>query len=156
MVIRRAQSRDIPGIISLLYQVGQIHHEIRPDIFYGGVCKYTPEQLEALLRDDSKPIFVAELDGAVAGHCFCQIRVFEDRDVQMHRKDFYIDDLCVDESCRTHHIGSALCDYATDYAKQLGCDFLTLNVWCGNDTALRFYENKGLTPRNMTMEKKLC
>ena len=33
MTIRRAEARDIPGMIALLYQVGDVHHEIRPDIF---------------------------------------------------------------------------------------------------------------------------
>ena len=42
------------------------------------------------------------------------------------------------------------------YAKEIGCQFLTLNVWCGNDGAMRYYENAGLTKRNIMMEKKLC
>ena len=29
---------------------------------------------------------------------------------------------------------------------------LTLNVWCGNDSAMRFYEKQGLKPRNIHME----
>ena len=45
---------------------------------------------------------------------------------------------------------------ATAYAKEIGCAFLTLNVWRGNDSAMRFYENAGMSPRSITMEKKLC
>jgi len=33
MLIRFAQNKDIPGMIDLLKQVGQVHHDIRPDIF---------------------------------------------------------------------------------------------------------------------------
>ena len=36
-----------------------------------------------------------------------------------------------------------------------GCDFVTLNVWCGNESAMAFYEKLGLTPRSITMEVSL-
>ena len=74
MVIRRAESRDIPGMIALLRQVGEVHHVIRPDIFRGGAQKYDEAALELLLRDENMPIFVADDGGFVAGYCFCQIR----------------------------------------------------------------------------------
>ena len=156
MTIRRAEVRDIPGMIKLLYQVGGVHHDIRPDLFREGAIKYTPQQLEDLLRDENAPIFVCDDGGFVAGYCFCQIREFTDSTVLTDRKELYIDDLCVDENRRGQHIGSVLYDYAVAYAKEIGCQFLTLNVWCGNEGAMRFYENAGLKPRNITMEKELC
>ena len=156
MMIRRAENRDIPGMISLLYQVGGVHHDIRPDIFRPGALKYTPEQLEEILRDETKPIFVADDGGFVAGYCFCQIRSYDGAGVSTCRKELYVDDLCVDENRRGQHVGSALYDRAVAFAREIGCSFLTLNVWCGNDSAMKFYESVGLTPRNITMEKKLC
>ena len=156
MTIRRAEPRDIPGMIALLYQVGGVHHDIRPDIFRENAIKYTPAQLEALLQDENSPIFIYDEDGLVAGYCFCQIRQFTDSTVLTDRKELYIDDLCVDENRRGQHIGSALYNHAVAFAKEIGCQFLTLNVWCGNDGAMRFYENAGLTKRNIMMEKKLC
>ena len=155
MEIRLAETRDIPGMIQLLYQVGGVHHDIRPDIFRSGAIKYTPEDLEKLLKEEDKPIFIYDDEGTVAGYCFCQIRGYEGSTVLTDRKELYIDDLCVDENRRGQHIGSVLCDYATAYAKKIGCAFLTLNVWCGNDSAMRFYENAGMTPRSITMEKAL-
>ena len=156
MTIRRAESRDIPGMIALLYQVGGVHHDIRPDLFRENAIKYTPAQLEELLQDENAPIFVYDDGGFVAGYCFCQIRSYENSTVLTDRTELYIDDLCVDENRRGQHIGSALYDHAVAFAKEIGCDFLTLNVWCGNDGAMKFYENAGLTPRNIMMEKKLC
>ena len=156
MNIRRAQNRDIPGMIALLYQVGAVHHNIRPDIFCSGALKYDESALEMLLLDETKPIFVADDDGFVAGYCFCQIRSYCDSTVLTDRKELYIDDLCVDENRRGQHIGTILYDHAVSYAKEIGCNFLTLNVWCGNDSAMKFYEHAGLTPRNIMMETKLC
>ena len=156
MEIRLAEARDIPGMIQLLYQVGGVHHDIRPDIFRSGAIKYTPEDLENLLKEADKPIFIYDDEGFVAGYCFCQIREYADSTVLTDRKELYIDDLCVDENRRGQRIGSLLYDHALAFAKESGCQFLTLNVWCGNDGAMRFYENAGLTPRNIMMENKLC
>ena len=36
MEIRLANHTDIPGMIRLLQQVGQVHHDIRPDLFREG------------------------------------------------------------------------------------------------------------------------
>ena len=72
-----------------------------------------------------------------------------------------IADLTVDGSFATGGAVAAgddasVYDHATAYAKEIGCTFLTLNVWQGNDSAMRFYENAGMSPRSITMEKKLC
>ena len=156
MVIRPAETRDIPGMLALLRQVGQVHHEIRPDIFRDGALKYDEAALKELLKEENKPIFVAEEHGFVEGYCFCQIRDYADNSVLTDRKELYIDDLCVDAARRGQGIATTLYRHATAYAKQIGCTFLTLNVWYGNDGAMKFYENAGLTPRNIMMEKKLC
>ena len=156
MNIRRAQNRDIPGMIALLYQVGGVHHQIRPDIFCSGALKYDESALEMLLLDETKPIFVADDDGFVAGYCFCQIRSYCGSTVLTDRKELYIDDLCVDEAARGKGVATALFRYVTETAKVQGAKFITLNVWAGNDNAQRFYEHLGFTVRNTHMENKLC
>lgn len=156
MEIRRAENRDIPGMIELLYQVGEVHHVIRPDIFRSGALKYTPQMLAELLKDEQKPIFVAVKGDFVAGYCFCVRKQFRDHETFTDRTEFYIDDLCVDEGCRGQGIATALFDHAVGYARQLKEDAITLNVWCGNDSAMKFYEKVGLKPRNVLMEMKLC
>ena len=155
MEIRFAQNNDIPGMIALLYQVGGVHHDIRPDIFRAGAIKYTEKDLEAILSDEEKPIFVAVEEDKVLGYCFCQIKDFRGSTVLTDRKEIYIDDLCVDETCRGRHIGKQLYEHTCAWAREIGCHFVTLNVWCGNDSAMRFYESRGLTARSITMEYKL-
>ncbi len=156
MTIRRADVRDIPGMIALLHQVGEVHHVIRPDIFRANALKYTPEQLEELLRDETKPIFICDEDDFVAGYCFCVLKAFRNHETFTDRTEFYIDDLCVDEGRRNQGIATALFDHAVAYARQRRYDAVTLNVWCGNDGAMKFYEKAGLKPRNILMEMKLC
>ena len=155
MDIRKAETRDIPGMIDLLLQVGEVHHRIRPDLFRSGAQKYDENALEQLLKDPNRPIFAAVEDGKLLGYCFCILEITRDNPVLMDQKSLYIDDLCVDETARGRHVGSALYDYACAYAREIHCDTVTLNVWCGNDSAMAFYESRGLKPRNVHMEAKL-
>ena len=156
MTILPANESHIPGMLALLQQVGQVHHDIRPDLFRDGAQKYDAEALKAILADPDRPIFIAETDGKVAGYCFCIRKAIAENPVLTTRKELYIDDLCVEESLRGQGIAKALYRHVTDYAKANGFHYVTLNVWCGNESAMKFYENAGMTPRSITMETKLC
>ena len=149
MEIRLANHTDIPGMIRLLQQVGQGHHDIRPDLFREGAQKYSEEDLAALLQDVTRPIFVGVEDGRMLGYCFCVIEEVKDNPVLRDVKSLYIDDLCVDETIRGKHVGSKLYDHVCHYAREIGCGSVTLNVWCGNDSAMRFYESRGMKPRKI-------
>ena len=150
-MIRRAEIKDIPGIISLLHQVNMVHHVLRPDLFKPYTTKYNEQELEALMGDDSKPIFVFE-DGGVLGHAFCMITEVKGDKLLQDIKTLYIDDICVDENARGKHVGKALYEYVRDYAASIGCNNITLNVWDGNDAALSFYKNMGMKVQKTTME----
>ncbi len=156
MIIRKATAKDIPRLIALLYQVHRVHAEGRPDIFRLGNKKYTEEELETLLASELTPIYVAEDENAyVCGYAFCVLQEIRDNISLMDRKTLYIDDLCVDETVRGQHIGTLLYEHVLSEAKRMGCYHVTLNVWCLNETAMRFYEKCGLTPLKITMEKIL-
>ena len=150
-MIRRAEIKDIPGIISLLHQVNMVHHVLRPDLFKPYTTTYNEQELEALMVDDSKPIFVFE-DGGVLGHAFCMITEVKGDKLLQDIKTLYIDDICVDENARGQHVGKALYEYVRDYAASIGCNNITLNVWDGNDAALSFYKNMGMKVQKTTME----
>lgn len=155
MTTRFAQKKDIPGLIALLKQVGDVHHQIRPDIFRAGAQKYDEAALQEILQDKTRPVFVAESGGFVAGYCFCVHKECRDDGVMLDRRELYIDDLCVDEACRGKGVAEMLYRHAKSYAAEQGVDVITLNVWCGNERAVRFYEKMGMTPRNITMEQPL-
>ena len=144
MQIRPAQESDIDGILSLLLQVGEVHHQLRPDIFCDGAQKYRRGDLLELLTQPDRPIYVADVQGFVAGYAFCVRKEVADNGVMMPRRELYIDDLCVDEGCRGQGIATALYRHVCHQAREMGCQFVTLNVWCGNDSALHFYEKCGL------------
>ena len=153
-MIRQANIVDIPRLIDLLHQVDMVHHRLRPDLFKPNTTKYSEQELALLLNNETKPIFEYD-DGDVLGYAFCQIAEVKNDRLLQDRKTLYIDDLCVDESARGKHIGKALFDYVRDYAKSIGCHAITLNVWEGNDSAIRFYQNMGMHPQKIGMEINL-
>jgi len=152
MTVCRAESRHIPGIIGLLRQVGEVHHQGRPDLFRAGAQKYNETELEAILADDTRPIFLAEEKGKVLGYGFCILKVTKDNPVLCDNKSLYIDDLCVDENCRGQHIGTAIYQAILRYAKMRKCYNVTLNVWSCNESAMKFYQSLGLKPQKVGME----
>ena len=151
MMIRKANKKDIKRIIELLHQVNMVHHVIRPDLFKPYTTKYNEQELETMLKDDSKPIFVFD-DGKVLGYAFCQVSEVRNHQLLEDIKTLYIDDICVDENARGKHVGKALYEYVRDYAKSIGCNNITLNVWEGNEPALHFYRNMGMQVQKTTME----
>ena len=153
MIIRRAVEKDIERISELLGQVLEIHAKIRPDIFISGTTKYTHDELEVMLKDDKKPVYVAVDDtDRVVGYDFCAIKEQPFSNNMVQFKSLFIDDLCVDADTRGMHVGSALFEHVKAEAERLGCYEVTLNVWEGNDSARHFYEKMGLKPKETMME----
>ena len=156
MTIRKATEKDIPRLIDLLYQVHRTHSNGRPDIFRAGNKKYTEAELRDILANDQTPIFAAVNENDVLyGYAFCIYEEIKNQISLTDRKSLYIDDLCVDEAMRGRHIGTDLYRYVLDRAKENGCYHVTLNVWCLNEPAMRFYEKCGLSPLKITMEQIL-
>ena len=156
MNIRKANEHDIAGINALLYQVHRIHAEGRPDIFRLGNKKYNDEELCAIIADNNTPIFVAVDEGEkVLGYAFCIYEEVKGNTSLMDRKTVYIDDLCVDAAERGQHIGTALYEHVQAEARKEGCQAITLNVWCLNEGAMRFYEKLGMKPLKVVMEDTL-
>ena len=156
MDIRRAREEDIRGIDNLLCQVLTVHHNGRPDLFKANAKKYTDEELVEIMKDEKRPIFVAD-DGAggILGYAFCVFVQHTDDNILTDIKSLYIDDLCVDEKCRGERIGQKLYEYVLAFAKAEGCYNVTLNVWACNESARKFYEKCGLLPQKIGMEKIL-
>ena len=154
MLIRRADTHDIPDILRLLVQVCNVHQAIRPDIFKRDGVKYTESDLRELLTDEGRPVWCAVEDGHFLGYCFCQWKEYRDSSVSTDRKELYIDDLCVDEAARGKGVATELFRYVTAVAKSEGANFITLNVWEGN-SARSFYDKMGMKPRKTTLELPL-
>ena len=150
-MIRLATTNDIPRLLELLHQVNMVHYERRPDIFKPHTTKYNAEQLQDLLTQPDKAIFVYEDDG-VQGYAFVQMEDVHDDILLQDMRTLYIDDICVDEQARGKHVGKQLFEHVRAYAEKLVCGAITLNVWEGNDAAMAFYRKLGMSVRKTCME----
>ena len=133
-----------------------VHHNGRPDLFKANVTKYTDEELTEIIKDETKPIFVAvDENEDVLGYCFCIHQQYLNNNILTDIKTLYIDDLCVNEINRGQHIGTALYEYVVQWAKENHYYNITLNVWSLNESAIKFYQKLGLLPQKIGMEKIL-
>ena len=153
-MIRKATTEDITALTKLLYQADAVHNGIRPDLFKSDTPKYNAQELSTIINDSSNPIFVYD-DGEVVGHAFCQITEVRNHRLLQDIKTLYIDDICVDEDSRGKHIGKALFEFVRDYARPIGCNNITLNVWEGNNSAMAFYKSMGMRIQKTGMEIKV-
>lgn len=159
-MIRRANENDIPRILELLTQVNDVHAEKRPDFFIKGKQKYTASELKNIIEDEATPVFVCERmsdDGtrqvtSVQGYAFCVMQDLSSCNNLRPDRSLYIDDICVDEKYRRSGVGKELYDYVVQYAKEKKCFNVTLNVWDGNASAQRFYEDMGMKVQKVCME----
>ncbi|MBR2676623.1 MAG: GNAT family N-acetyltransferase [Solobacterium sp.] len=155
MSIRRAENRDIGRLIDLLHQVLEVHASGRGDLFQSGNTKYSETELSSMITDENTPIFVLEDEtGTVQGYAMCQIEDLNNSNMVKHR-NFYIDDICVDEACRRKHYGNRLYAFAKEYARSIGAYHITLSVWNCNPGAEAFYESLGMKPMKTVMEEIL-
>ena len=153
MEVRRAEIKDIQGILQLLVQVDMVHHKGRPDIFKGPATKYNAGELEKIITDETTPVFVCTDDeGRVIGHAFCIHKQEKDNPVLTDIRTLYIDDICVDEQARGKHVGRTIYEHVLEYAKNQGFYNITLNVWSCNPGAIGFYETLGFKPQKIGME----
>lgn len=152
-MVRRAEEKDIPQMMSLLKQVCAVHAKGRPDLFVEGGTKYDEEQLKAILADEKSPVFAFCDEGdMMLGYAFCMVKEPTSDTATTDIRSLYIDDICVDENARGRHIGRTLYEAVKVYAKEIGCYNITLNVWEKNPTARAFYEAMGMSVQKTCME----
>jgi ribosomal protein S18 acetylase RimI-like enzyme len=132
-----------------------VHYNLRPDIFKPKTTKYNEEQVENILEDENKPVFLFCDEENIHGYAFCEITNTKDDILLQDNKTIYIDDICVDENFRGKGVGRTLYEYVKDYAKNEGCYNITLNVWTCNPGAMEFYKTMGMTEQKIGMEQIL-
>ncbi len=152
-MIRRAVPGDIPELMRLLVQVNNVHAEVRPDLFRKDGRKYDAPELEEILKDGDRAVFVDAGEGpGIRGYAFTEMEVHRGDHNQTDRSTLYIDDICVDGESRGQGVGRGLYEHVLSYARERGCHNVTLNVWCLNPGAQRFYEAMGMKPYKVGME----
>ena len=156
MIVRKAESKDIPKIMDLLRQVNNVHADGRPDLFIPDKTKYTGDELEGIICDPTTPVFVGVDDAdEVLGYAFCCIKRVIGQNNLVDNIELYIDDICLDETLRGQGLAKQIYDEVIHYARKNAFDRVTLHVWECNPSAKRFYEKCGMKPYFYAMEAEL-
>ncbi len=149
---RRAVMDDRLKIIPLQKEIADLHRNGRPDLFRTEARYYSEGDFFAKLTHPDHRIFIAEVDGDIAGYVFAVIKHVRNHPTYVDFDTFYIDDICVAERYRRHGIASALFERCITQAREAGCCNIELNVFCFNEDAAAFYEAMGMKPIIQRME----
>ena len=151
-MLELARKEDRKAVNALALQVHAMHVAWRPDLYETVEEVYTEERFSAALKERS--LYVARINDAIAGYVAVKIRDFDWPGV-VRRKVMLIDELCVDELCRSQGIGTEMMAEVRVLAKAFGCTDLQLNVNAHNDEAVGFYQKCGFHIQNISMHRKV-
>jgi len=98
---------------------------------------------------EGQQLFMAEIDGEVVGHLW----LAEESAGRVGQAWIY--DIEVETRHRGHGYGRDLMLAACEEARRLGCTRIGLNVFGGNDVAIRLYQSLGFRTTQMQMSKSL-
>ena len=150
-MLELARSCDRSAINRLARQVHEMHVQWRPDLFQMPEELFPEERFSELIQ--KRELYVAKLNGAVAGFCWLKMRKSEDIG-RIPRKIMEIHQLCVDEDFRNHGIGIQMMEEIRVQAKAFGRTDLQLGVYPQNDAAVSFYQKCGFMIRSIDMQRK--
>ena len=151
-MLELAQSADRTAINAMARQVHAMHISWRPDIYEMPQELYPEERFTDAVK--SKSLYVAKIDGSVVGYVAVKIRDYDWPGV-VRRKVMFVDEICVENSCRRHGIGTEMMTEVRALAKAFGCTDLQLSVYPQNEEALAFYRKCGFVLQNVSMQRKV-
>lgn len=154
-IIRKAKLSDYQQINNLAVQLYQLHHKNRPDVFHDTEICFSYEQYERDLSDELARIFVLEIDSKIIGYTFIKFIKQKKSLLCKERHLVSIYDFVIDEAYRNKGIGRILHNKIIQFAKEMNCDIIELDVWFFNEIAIKFYQNLGYHKKNMKMELNL-
>ena len=99
---------------------------------------YKEGYLDTFYNNDSRFIFVAEMNGEVIGYLSCVVFNSENEESYL-----YLGDFSVDERYRGNAVGIKLMEEANSYASENGIDSLRLCIDSRNEISVRSYNNLG-------------
>lgn len=155
MQIRKAQDADLDAIVALNDAVQRMHAENYPDIF-----KYPPDAAAVkaffapLVASVSNYLFVAEVEGVIAGYVWAAIEDRRENAFKYRRHSVYIHQIGVRADYRKQGIGSGLIDQVQALAQSLGITTVALDSWAFNTDAHAFFRKLGFEQFNFNFWRR--
>lgn len=143
---------DYIAINKIALQVHNSHVDWAPDFFAKCDEIITKDTLTDMIQKHN--IFVAKINDKIVGYINIIIKIKNQKGFT-YRKQLDIDSVCVDKKYRNQGIGTAMINYIKEYAKELNCTHIALNVNPENTEAIHFYEKLGMKIRHISYSLQL-
>jgi ribosomal protein S18 acetylase RimI-like enzyme len=156
VIIREYKSKDREAVEKCIFQLQDFEYRLRPDHYWEEPAKIVKPYFDYLVKHlNSKQgkMFVAEIEEKIVGFVAVYVETSDNPCVAL-KQNAYVADLVVLQEYRKSGFGKLLLEKASDYAKEIGMQFIHLDVTNVNP-ATDFYRSQGYYDRAIRMEKKL-
>jgi ribosomal protein S18 acetylase RimI-like enzyme len=150
LIIRTALSKDQVALLALEQKVIEAERPYNHTIKTKNAFYY---DLDNLLTDRDSHLVVAELNGEIIGSGYAQIR--ESKKSLKHNRHSYLGFMYVSPKCRGLGINGIIIENLISWSKEQGVADLYLDVYDGNDAAIRAYEKVGFSKSLVEMKINL-
>jgi ribosomal protein S18 acetylase RimI-like enzyme len=156
LTIRPANAQDYDDLCEIIAEVDEMHRQRCPQIFQRppGPARERA-YIQGLLADEDHGLFVAEVDGRVAGFLHVMAHDTPPIPILVPRRLAVVDNLVVRRDLRRAGIGRALMERAEQWARPQGATEIDLTVFEFNAGAIAFYRSLGYETRTRRMSKGL-
>jgi GNAT superfamily N-acetyltransferase len=156
IMVREARADDYDELCQIIDQVDALHREHLPHIFCRppGPVRERAYILD-LIADQEVGLFVAEVDGQLAGLVHVVMWETPPVPILVPRCVASVDNLAVRSDVRRAGVGQALMDRAHRWARAHGAAEVELTVYEFNEPAIAFYSSLGYSTSNRRMSKGL-
>lgn len=148
--IRKAVLQDQACLLSLEQKVIEAERPFNSIIKASDAIYY---DLNRLLTEEASHVVVAEENGQIIGTGYAQIR--ESKQSLKHNKHSYLGFMYVDPEFRGLGVNKLIMDDLIKWSKEQGILDFYLDVYDGNDAAIRAYEKVGFSKSLVEMKINL-
>lgn len=156
MAIRDYRAEDEAAVIDCIIALQEFERGLDSRMLPGAEIaeRYLADLLARCAKEEGR-IFVAEVDGAIAGFTAVFPKVAHDEPDEEAYDYAYVSDVAVLDLYRRRGLGRALLQAAEAYAREQGTTLIRIGVLATNDGARALYEGLGFRDREVLLEKAL-
>lgn len=148
--VRPATIADLPTLLEFEQGIIAVERPLSKDLKAGHINYY---DLEQLIHSDQAMVAVADADGHLVGSGYAKI--VQGKPYAKNPRRSYLGFMFVDPALRGRAINQQILDFLEQWSRDQGIKEMVLEVYDGNEPALRAYEKAGFAKNLIQMRKEL-
>lgn len=153
--VREAKMDDYDQILPIYQELHNLHVKERPDYYIPTAVPIEKKDLEQILGNEQKKMFVVEKSGQVIAFSVIRKVYYQQTKTEKDYPFVFIEDFCVRDEDRGKGIGGNLFEKVKRFGKQVGAKGVEIKVLEFNQRALRFSEKMGMRGNSRNIGFKL-